>query len=101
MNRVAACLLGLLTAVGVALATVGVAFAQDLTEGEIRKVDKEAQMLTIRHGPIANLEMPAMTMLFRVKDPALLDKVKPGDRIKFAVEKVQGAFTVVKIEPAP
>ncbi len=73
--------------------------AATLTDGEIRKVDKDAQKLTIRHGPILNLEMPAMTMVFQVKDPAMLDKVNAGDKIKFFVEKTGGAYIVTRIEP--
>jgi Cu(I)/Ag(I) efflux system periplasmic protein CusF len=71
-----------------------------LSDGEVRKVDKEAKKITIRHGPLANLDMPAMTMVFQVKDPAMLEKVKAGDKVKFEAEKVGGAFTVTKIEPA-
>jgi Cu(I)/Ag(I) efflux system periplasmic protein CusF len=84
------------------LGTVSLAFPQSvaMTEGEIRKVDKEAQKLTIKHGPITNLDMPGMTMVFRVSDPAMLDKVKAGDKVRFTVEKVQGAYTVMKVEPA-
>lgn len=74
--------------------------AAALSEGEIRKVDKEAQKITIKHGPLANLDMPGMTMVFRVKDPGMLDKVKAGDKVKFQAEKVEGALTVTKIEPA-
>jgi Cu/Ag efflux protein CusF len=74
--------------------------AVTLTDGEIRKVDKDAQKLTIRHGPIQNLDMPAMTMVFQVKDPAMLDKVNTGDKVKFSAEKIGGAFTVTGIEPA-
>ena len=70
------------------------------TEGEVRKVDKDAKKLTIRHGPIESLDMPAMTMVFQVKDPALLDKVKAGDKVRFAAEKIGGAYTVTRIEPA-
>ena len=70
-----------------------------LTEGEVRKVDKEAKKLTIRHGPITNLDMPAMTMVFQVQDPAMLDQVKAGDKISFRVEKIGGAFTVTRIAP--
>ena len=77
-----------------------VAQATALTDGEIRRVDKEAKKLTIRHGPIQNLDMPGMTMVFQVKDPAMLDQVKAGDKIKFSAEKVGGAFTVTRIEPA-
>ena len=71
-----------------------------LTDGEIRKVDKEAKKLTIRHGPIPNLDMPAMTMVFQVKDSAMLDSVKAGDKIRFVADKAGGAYTVTKIEPA-
>jgi Cu(I)/Ag(I) efflux system periplasmic protein CusF len=71
-----------------------------LSDGEVRKVDKDAKKLTIKHGPLANLDMPAMTMVFQVKDPALLDKVKVGDKVKFQAEKVGGGFAVTKIEPA-
>lgn len=69
-------------------------------EGEVRKVDKETQKMTIKHGPIPNLDMPAMTMVFRVKDPAMLDEVKAGDKIKFTADKVGGAYTVMTVEVA-
>jgi len=72
-----------------------------LSEGEIRKVDKAAGKLTIKHGPLENLGMPAMTMIFRVKDAAMLDQVKPGDRIRFLAEKVDGAITVTKLQVLP
>ena len=58
---------------------------QDMTDGEVRKVDKSAGKVTIKHGDIKNLAMPGMTMAFPVKDEALLDKVKTGDKIKFKV----------------
>ena len=71
-----------------------------LTEGEVRKVDKEGKKLTIRHGPITNLDMPAMTMVFQVQDAAILDSVKAGDKIRFNAQKAGGAFTVTRVEPA-
>jgi Cu/Ag efflux protein CusF len=71
-----------------------------LSDGEVRRVDKQAKKLTIRHGPIANLDMPPMTMVFQVQDAAVLDSVKPGDKIKFSAEKVEGAYTVTRVEPA-
>ena len=71
-----------------------------LADGEVRKVDKDAKKLTIRHGPLPSLDMPAMTMVFQVKDPALLDQVKAGDKIRFSAEKIGGQFTVIRIEPA-
>jgi Cu/Ag efflux protein CusF len=71
------------------------------TNGEIRKVDKDAKKVTIKHGEIKHLDMPPMTMVFQVKDAALLDKVKAGDKISFAVEKGDGgAFLVTDIQPA-
>ena len=72
--------------------------ASAMAEGEVRKVDKDAKKITIKHGPLQNLDMPAMTMVFQVKDPALLDKVKAGDKIRFDAEKVGGGFVVTKIE---
>ena len=71
-----------------------------LADGEVRKVDKNAQKITIRHGPIPSMDMPAMTMVYRAKEPAILDQVKAGDKVKFQAEKVDGVFTVTKIEPA-
>ncbi len=69
-----------------------------LSEGEVRKVDKQAKKITIKHGPLANLDMPAMTMVFQVKDAALLDQVKAGDKVKFQAEKLGAALTVTKIQ---
>ena len=76
------------------------ALADDMTEGVIRKVNKDASKLTIKHGEIKHLDMPPMTMVFQVKDPAMLDQVKAGDKVRFAVESKGGAMTVTKIEPA-
>jgi Cu(I)/Ag(I) efflux system periplasmic protein CusF len=70
-----------------------------MTDGEVKKVDKEAGKLTIKHAPLANLDMPAMTMVFHVKDPAMLDQVKEGDRIRFVADRVNGAITVVELTP--
>src|SRR5687768_9885787 len=71
-----------------------------MAEGEVRKVDKDAMKITIKHGPLQSLDMPAMTMVFQVKDPAMLDRVKAGDKVKFEAEKVGGAFVLTKIEAA-
>jgi len=70
-----------------------------MVDAEVRKVDKDAGKITLKHGPITNLEMPGMTMVFRVKDPAMLDKVKEGDKIRITADKIGGAFTVMSIEP--
>ena len=72
--------------------------ASDLTDGEIRKVDMENKKITIKHGEIKNLDMPGMTMVFQVKDPAMLDKVKAGDKVKFSADKIGGAFVVTDIQ---
>jgi Cu/Ag efflux protein CusF len=74
--------------------------AASSTEGEVRKVDKAAGKIMLKHGPIRNLDMPGMTMVFRVRDVSLLDKVKAGDKVRFTAEKVEGALTVVQMEPA-
>ena len=71
-----------------------------LTEGEVRKVDKQAKKITLRHGAIRNLDMPGMTMVFNVTDPGVLDKVKPGDKVRFAADKVGDALTVTYLERA-
>ena len=76
------------------------ASASAMTEAEVRKVDKDAAKITLSHGEIRNLEMPPMTMVFQVKDKAMLDKVKAGDKVRFAADKVGGAYTIIQIEPA-
>lgn len=71
-----------------------------MTEGTVKKLDKAAGKLTIAHAPIENLSMPAMTMAFPVKNPAQLDQVKVGDKIRFRAEQQNGMITVVALEPA-
>jgi Cu/Ag efflux protein CusF len=71
-----------------------------MADGEVRKVDKEAKKITMKHGEIKNLDMPGMTMVFQVKDPAMLDKVKAGDKVRFTAEKAGGAIVVTDIQPA-
>jgi Cu/Ag efflux protein CusF len=84
-----------------ALAGAGGAAAQsDMVEGEIRKVDESAGKITIKHGPIKKFEMDGMTMVFRAADPAMLKQVKPGDKVRFEPDKVNGQFTVMKLEKA-
>ena len=74
--------------------------AAPTTDGEVRKIDKEQGKVTLKHGPLTNLEMPAMTMVFKVADPKMLDTVKEGDKVKFAADRVNGAITVTAIEVA-
>lgn len=78
----------------------GATQTSSMADGEIRKVDKDAKKITIKHGPLQSLDMPAMTMVFQVRDPAMLEQVKAGDKVKFQAEKVGGAFTITQIEPA-
>jgi Cu/Ag efflux protein CusF len=69
-----------------------------MSDGEIKKVDKDTGRLTIKHGPLENLGMPGMTMLFGVKDAAMMDAVKAGDKVKFLAEKVGGRLVVTLLE---
>ena len=66
-------------------------------DGEVRKVDKAQQKITLKHGAIKNIDMPAMTMVFRVKDAKMLDALAEGDKVKFSAEKINGQFTVTSI----
>lgn len=75
--------------------------AAPLSEGEVRKVDKAAGKVTIKHGPLQNLDMPPMTMVFRVKDAGMLDQVKEGDKIKFSADRVDGSLTVTQVQVVP
>ncbi len=72
----------------------------ELIEGEVKKIDQDAEKITLRHGEIKNLNMPAMTMVMRVKDPAMLTQVKVGDKVRFAADRANGAVTVVQLEQA-
>ena len=74
--------------------------AAELAEGEVRKVDKDDKKLTLKHGPLKNLDMPAMTMVFQVKEDTMLDRVQAGDKVRFQAEKVDGKFTVTRLEAA-
>jgi Cu(I)/Ag(I) efflux system protein CusF len=94
MKRIASLILA------VALPLAALAQAVKLTEAEVRKVDKDSGKVTLKHAPIENLDMPAMTMVFQLRDKAMLDQVKAGDKVRFAADKVQGAFTILQIEPA-
>ena len=83
-----------------ATATPDKASAAELSDGEVRKVDKENKKITLKHGPIKSLDMPPMTMVFQVSDAALLDKVQAGDKIRFAATNDGGKLTVTQIQPA-
>ena len=79
--------------------SAGVTVAQDaLVKGEVTKIDEAQAKITIRHDAIKKLDMDAMTMVFKAADPAMLKSIKAGDKIRFDVDKVNGQFTVTKIE---
>jgi Cu/Ag efflux protein CusF len=71
----------------------------EMTDGEVRKIDKETKKVTLKHGPIKNLDMPSMTMVFQVPDASLLDKVKVGDKVLFVAANPGGKLTVTEIQP--
>jgi Cu(I)/Ag(I) efflux system periplasmic protein CusF len=70
----------------------------DMTPGEVQKVDKGAGQLTIKHGAIKSLDLPSSTILFTVRDPALLDTVQPGDKVKFKAMNDGGKVIVTEFE---
>ena len=91
----------LLTAATLAMPAFAQTTAPAPVDGEVRKIDKEAKKITIRHGEIKNLDMPSMTMVYQVNDAAELDKFKSGDKIQFKAERSSGgAFMASEIKPA-
>lgn len=84
------------------VAMSGFAHAQsapgDLSEGEVRKIDKENARVTLKHGPLTNLDMPGMTMVFKVGDSRMLDAVQTGDKVRFRAEMVDGRLVVTRME---
>lgn len=95
-----AALLVLLAWAGPAAAQAASDAVGELTEGEVRKVDKENRRITLKHGPLKNLDMPGMTMAFPVRDDAILDTVRVGDKVRFLAERIDGKATVTKLEMA-
>ena len=87
-----------ITAAALALAATG-AHAQSY-DGEVRRIDKSQAKITLRHGELKALDMPPMTMVFRVTDPAMLDRVAVGDKVKFDVAKIDGVYTVTALARA-
>jgi Cu/Ag efflux protein CusF len=84
-----------------AFAGVPASAQSDMTDGQVTKIDQSAGKLTLKHGPIKKLGMDeGMTMVFRVQDPAMLKQVKAGDKVKFEADKINGQFTVTRIQKA-
>ena len=88
------------TAPAATMSTGDMEASVDMTEGEIRKISKDTGKVTIKHGPIKNMDMPPMTMVFTAKDPAMLDKLAVGDKIRFVVADEAGKMLVSDIQPA-
>lgn len=89
----------MMAAVFSAFSTVALAQAVPV-DGQITKIDEAQGKVTLKHGPIKNLDMEGMTMVFAVADPAMLKAVKVGDKVKFEADRVNGRITVTKIEKA-
>ena len=90
----------LLSTLAAILTTASAMAAMPMADGEVRKIDMSAKKITLKHGEIKSLDMPPMTMVFQVKDPAMLAKVKVGDKVQFTVENANGAMTILTMEPA-
>ena len=111
-------IVGIVGIVGIAAATAGTAQAQtggghdhhpaapaaqsptEMSDGEVRKIDLEGKKITLKHGPLKNLDMPAMTMAFQVSDAAMLRKLKVGDKVRFVAANPAGTLTVTSIQLA-
>ncbi len=91
-----------ITTLALLLAGTGATFAQTaaMTDAEVRKVDKAQAKITLKHAEIKSLDMPAMTMVFRVKDGQVLDTLNPGDKVRFVAEKIDGQYVVTRLEAA-
>ena len=72
----------------------------DLSEGEITRWDPRTRKVTLRHGELKNLEMPPMTMVFRVNDASLLAPLRPGDKVRFRAERQDGGYVITRMEAA-
>lgn len=70
-----------------------------MSEGVVRKIDAANAKITLKHGPLVNLDMPGMTMVFQVQNPALLDQVKAGDKVRFTAADINGALVVIDLQP--
>ena len=98
MRKITLVAAGILVLSGGALPKVTVAQAP-MVNGQVTKIDESAGKITLKHGPIKKLDMnEGMTMVFRVQDPAMLKQVKVGDKVRFDADRVNGQFTVTKIE---
>jgi Cu(I)/Ag(I) efflux system protein CusF len=95
MKRINIAAAGLI--VGLGIATLAHAQAA-MVSGTVKKIDEAQGKITLDHGPIKNLDMDAMTMVFRAQDPAMLKAVKQGDKVKFEADRVNGQITIINIQ---
>ncbi len=91
-------IIGSVTALVMAASALNASAQSALVDGQVTKIDAAQGKITLRHGPIKNLDMDSMTMVFRVQDPAMLKGVKVGDKVKFEADRVNGQITVTKIQ---
>ena len=80
------------------LAVSALASAQALVAGEVKKIDKPAGRITLKHAEIKSFDMPAMTGAYKVRDPAMLDKVQAGDHVQFTLDRVNSVYTITRID---
>jgi Cu(I)/Ag(I) efflux system periplasmic protein CusF len=98
-KRIGLC--GLALAIFVAMGLAALAQSDEFVNGQVTKIDQSEGKITIKHGPLKKFGMDeSMTMVFRTSDPAMLQTVKPGDRIRFVPDRINGRFMVTKIEKA-
>jgi Cu/Ag efflux protein CusF len=97
MNKLIAGTLGAL----LALSAAAVLAQTPNADGEVNKIDKPHARITLKHGGVRNLDMPPMVLIFRVRDPAVLDTLAVGDKVRFAAEKIDGNFTLTVIVKMP
>ena len=88
-----------LIAAALAVLVSTAAFAQS-SDGEVTKIDKLGSRITLKHAGVKNLDMPAMTMAFRVNDPKVLDGFTVGDKVRFNADKLNGNYTLTTIVKA-
>ncbi len=100
MRKLSLVIVGLFALLSAALPRSGYA-ASDMTPGQVVKIDQAAGKITLKHGPMKKLNMDeGMTMVYQIRDPALLKPLKAGDKVEFDAEEVNGAYTVTKIQKA-
>ena len=88
----------ILTVTGMLFLSAATTAQAEAVNGQVTKIDEAAGKITIKHGPLKKFDMDGMTMVFRTQEPAMLKTVKAGDKVKFEADKVNGQFTVIKIQ---